>query len=639
MPRTLILLLLITVSTPALAQRTTNNAVTSADDAFGRAVGNERIGIYSPEEVRGFNPTEAGNVRIEGLYFDQQAQPSNRLIDGSTIRVGYAVRGYPFPAPTGIVDLKLEKFEGEQVVSAEFEIDQRLSTSGSIQAKIPLIGKSLGVSFGQGFRLAKVPQGRYGHFNSHAVTLTWKPAPDTELTAFWSGFKTDHGNVSPIIFPSTAATPAEIDRKHFLGQDWTKMTVRSSTFGAITKVGIGQIRLSAGLFRSSRTDDASFADLLGGTAPSGRVTNRVIFADTNNDVASTSGEIRLNRAWSDGERRHSLIVSLRGRDQVRNFGGQQRIPLGVSQSGTTDPRPQPVLRSDPNDRSSVRQFAIGLGYDLQWRNRGSFGLFVQKADYKKDTRFANALLANAVSTDRPWLLSGSAAVTLTPRLVVYGGFVRGLEESAVAPDSAINRGEAPPALRTTQKDFGLRYTIKPGLNLITGAFDLRKSYYSVDTVSQFRKIGTIRNRGLEVSLAGALAPGITLIAGGLLLDPTLSGRDISSGNIGKRPVGSFKHRIIANLDWKPLGQQAWSFDAAFEAVGATTANIANSFAAPPRETLALGSRYRFKVRDTKILIRAQITNITDAYGWKVSSSGGFTYTPPRSFTLNVAADF
>ena len=94
---------------PALAQRTDDNAVTQADDAFGKSVGDENIGIYNPFQVRGFSPVDAGNVRIEGLYFDQQANPTQRLVNGSTVHVGISAQGYPFPAPTGIADYELRR--------------------------------------------------------------------------------------------------------------------------------------------------------------------------------------------------------------------------------------------------------------------------------------------------------------------------------------------------------------------------------------------------------------------------------------------------------------------------------------------------------------------------------------------------
>lgn len=50
--------------------RTDDNAVTQAEDAFGFSVGRETIGIYSPGNARGFSPTAAGNLRINGLYCD-----------------------------------------------------------------------------------------------------------------------------------------------------------------------------------------------------------------------------------------------------------------------------------------------------------------------------------------------------------------------------------------------------------------------------------------------------------------------------------------------------------------------------------------------------------------------------------------
>ena len=54
----------------AQAQRTQENAITSASDAFGTSIGNETIGLYRDNNVRGFSPVTAGNRRIEGLYFD-----------------------------------------------------------------------------------------------------------------------------------------------------------------------------------------------------------------------------------------------------------------------------------------------------------------------------------------------------------------------------------------------------------------------------------------------------------------------------------------------------------------------------------------------------------------------------------------
>lgn len=53
-------------------RRSRENAIAAAEDAFGTSIGRETIGLYDSGSVRGFSPTTAGNVRVEGLYFDQQ---------------------------------------------------------------------------------------------------------------------------------------------------------------------------------------------------------------------------------------------------------------------------------------------------------------------------------------------------------------------------------------------------------------------------------------------------------------------------------------------------------------------------------------------------------------------------------------
>src|SRR4030095_15506146 len=103
----LLLLSTVGLSAPALAQRTGENAVTSAEDAFGTSVGNETIGLYSTDEVRGFSPAVAGNIRLDGLYMGGIVIGNQRIQSGSNVRVGLSAQGYAFPAPTGIVELAL----------------------------------------------------------------------------------------------------------------------------------------------------------------------------------------------------------------------------------------------------------------------------------------------------------------------------------------------------------------------------------------------------------------------------------------------------------------------------------------------------------------------------------------------------
>lgn len=54
------------------------------------------------------------------------------------------------------------------------------------------------------------------------------------------------------------------------------------------------------------------------------------------------------------------------------------------------------------------------------------------------------------------------------------------------------------------------------------------------------------------------------------------------------------------------------------------ANAANTLYLPARAIVDLGARYRTKVSRTPLVIRAQLRNVGDVFGWRVGSRGGFT---------------
>jgi iron complex outermembrane recepter protein len=637
--RRLAFLMLGCVSAPALSQQTSGNAVTQSEDAFGRAVGNERIGIYSNDEVRGFNPIEAGNNRLEGLYIDQGQITSPRLIDSSSIKVGYGARGTPFPAPTGIVDLRMEKFAGKAEYNFEAEWEDNSNVSGALEAKLPLAGEKLGVSFGVGFRNADQIHGRNGSFRNGAASLSWLPSAKSEIILFTSGAVARGAEFSALIYPLAGVTPPRQPRKLQQTQPWASSDFSVSASGLIAKFPVGDFKVEGGLFRTSRSDPASFATLQLATDAAGRVGNLSIIADQDNESISFSGEIRVSRSLITGTIRHTLTTMLRGRDQSRDYGGAQRISLGTSQTGIQDFRAKPVFTFGPNDQSHVRQQTFGLQYNVQSTGGALLSLSAQKAKYRKSTDFADAALTDTLTHDAPLLISASGSIPVTSRLTTYGGFVRGLEESAVAPDVAINRNEAPPAIRTRQMDLGLRYAISPKLAIIAGLFEVKKPYFGVDAAGRFGNLGTVANRGIELSLAGTLTPGLTVVAGSIFVDPQISGTEVNAGRIGPRPVGSFRKRAIFNLDWKPVKQEAWSFDLALEGISSETANRLNTIETNGRQNVNLGSRYRFELAGSKVLLRGQVMNVFNHYAWRVNSSGGYSFSLPRTVYIQMIADF
>jgi iron complex outermembrane recepter protein len=631
---------LLAIATPALAQRTDNNAVTAAEDAFGKSVGDQSIGIYNPDDVRGFSPADAGNLRIEGLYFDQQGFFTDRIQQGSTIRVGISAQGYPFPAPTGIADYELRKAGAKRIAAVALNYGPYGGKSAEIDLQLPLDGERLGIAAGMGLYREVEPHGETPNFFATGVTLRYAPRPGIEIIPFWGRVRVTDEEAQPLIFPSGKFLPKRAPRNVFFGQPWADDTATKINYGIVTRADPLGFDMRFGIFRSISDDDRSQSDLLFGTDQTGRVARRVIVREDGAKSASTSGELRLARTFNDGPRRHTLITSLRARQQDRRYGGAKVIELGTSYNDRPDVRPDQATVNGPQTKDQVTQTTLGIGYRGQWRGIGELGLGVQKTQYRKRVTDPNAAVPLPETKDSPFLLSATGALYLGKSLAVYAGYTRGLEESPVAPNEATNRNEAPPAIRTEQKEAGLRWTVSKGVTAVAGVFDISKPYFNLDTADRFRQLGQVRHRGVELSLAGEVAPGLNMVAGAVFLDAKLSGEDVASGAIGAKPIGVIGRRVLISLDYRLPWHQPLSLDSTFEATGNRIASDdpVSPLLIPARAVISIGARYRLKVDRTPVLIRAQVGNVTNTFGWNVFGSGIFVPNGARRFSMSVAAD-
>jgi iron complex outermembrane recepter protein len=626
------------LSVPAYAQRTDDNAVTQSDDAFGKTVGDEQIGIYNPGDVRGFSPIDAGNVRIEGLFFDQQSGLTDRLINGSTIRVGISAQGYPFPAPTGIVDYELRRPGAKNLVSVALNYGPFGGKSAEFDAQLPFDGDRLGIAAGAGFFQEVQPFRNSSDVYAVGALARYKPRDGVEIIPFWSLIDIKDEESQSLIFTNGAFLPKRIRRDIFLGQKFSDFGGVVQNYGVVAKANPLGFDVRLGVFRSMLKVREDHIDLLFDTDRSGRVGNRQVIVDGGNKFASTSGELRIAKVIADGPRRHTLIASIRARDQARRFGGAAVADLGVSQIGVQDFRDEPVSVIGPKTRDGVRQTTVGIGYQGRWAKVGEINLGVQKTDYRKETIDPDPTIVFPVTRSRPLLLSAAAAAYLSDKFAIYAGYTRGLEESPVAPFEAVNRNEAPPAIRTEQKDAGIRAKIGKGVTAVVGVFDVAKPYFNLDATSRFRRLGMVRNRGIEFSLAGTLAPGLSLVVGNVLLDAKVSGDEVNRGVIGRRPVGTFVRNTMVNVDYQVTGLKGFSVNAAMFSTSDRTANAANTLVVPARAILNLGARYKFKVDKVPALVRFTVTNLTNTFGYNVSGSGAFTPNGSRRYALSLVAD-
>jgi iron complex outermembrane recepter protein len=192
------------------AQRTGENAVTSAEDAFGTSVGNEQIGLYGSSEVRGFSPLDAGNLRIEGFAFDPQGSLGSRLVAGSTVHVGLTAQGYPFPAPTGIVDYHLRPAGDEVVLSLVTGFDDYGGPFLELDSQLPLVPGHLGLAAGASYAHEEYYDGSDARVGSFAIAPRWRPLDGVELRAFYSWSASRDEEVAPLILTGGPFLPPEL---------------------------------------------------------------------------------------------------------------------------------------------------------------------------------------------------------------------------------------------------------------------------------------------------------------------------------------------------------------------------------------------------------------------------------------------
>src|SRR6476469_1212141 len=188
--RKLVAIALTSVSGTALAQsRSEENAVTQAEDAFGFSVGRESLGIYNAGNARGFSPSAAGNLRIDGLYSDQIYNLQGTLVDSTSIKVGLSAQGYPFAAPSGIVDQSLRRPGDKAGASVITNFDSFGTIGTEVDGSLPINSK-LSLAYGLNGTRVEFPDGTDNWNHTESLIARWHPVPGIEIMPFWASSTT-----------------------------------------------------------------------------------------------------------------------------------------------------------------------------------------------------------------------------------------------------------------------------------------------------------------------------------------------------------------------------------------------------------------------------------------------------------------
>lgn len=627
------------VQPEAQAQRTQENVITSASDAFGTSIGNETIGLYRDSNVRGFSPITAGNRRIEGLYFDLGGNGlTPRWTSRSVVRVGLPSLNYPFPAPSGIVDYSLRPSGDATEASAAIGLSEFGGYFAEVDARLSIEPDRLGAAIGGHYQRRYFADGRHGDYFALALLPTVR-GERFSVTPFWS-FAHSKVDAPPLLITSGPTLPPEIEGGDFINQKWANSVQRSQTYGLVGRYELSdRLALRLGAFESRSVRPRTYNELFTNVQPDGSATD-IMVASPRLPARWTSGEARLS--WvSDGTRFDQAIhLSLRGRDKRLEGGGSATVVLGLGQIGEYVPRPEPDFHFTEPTINSVRQWTAGLAYIGRLEGVGEFNVGLQKIGYRSTIERSGH---SATTRSNPWLYNAMIAATPLKWLAIYGGYTRGIEETAGPPQSAVNRDDAISASKTQQKEAGIRLALG-NMRLVAGLFEIQRPYYSIDEHGLYGPLGTLTNRGVEASFTAQPINGLSLVAGLVFADPKVSGEAVESGRVGPRAVGISRRTLRLDANWQsPVEGLSFDMSAAHSGpVAASTRTYAEldgrQLMSTPFTTVDLGARYRFKVNGTPMALRGLVANIFDDGGYDVNSSQSFFLRNGRRLSLQLSAD-
>jgi iron complex outermembrane receptor protein len=626
------------MAVPAGAQRTDDNAVTAASDAFGNTVGFQTIGLYSPTNARGFNPSQAENLRIEGLYYDQQITYSNPfLFSRSDMRVGIAAQSYSFPSPTGVVDYKLRTPGDESLISVLLTRGPLDMATAEIDAQYPLVKDVLSV----GVSVADWNNFDYNYARNsgslgYSFMLRFRPDARSEIVPFVGYTHNGEHQILPTVFGNGLNPLPMYNQQQLPAQDWTSWGWNQLTAGFIARTALGSSwRLAAGVFRSLAQNSQNFNDLLLGPTVGG-IADHILDTTPPLRAGSYSGDLRLTRLSVDGAHERELTFDVRGRSVERDYGGDSILDLGSVSIYRIERVPAPQLGFSALSYDEVRQSGIGASYNERWKGVGTLNLGVLETDYRRTIDLPG--LPESAERTSQLLPTASFTADAGKHATVYASYTRGLEDSVSAPTSAVNRGASVPATPTWQVDGGVRVVPRGDLQLLLGLFKVHKACFSLDAADQYRELGDISSRGVEGSATLSAPDGLKVIAGLVLLRPEVDRRIPASGGTGTVPVGPVPRTINVNVDYAPARWGRWAAALQWTSLSSRVVTDNDQVELPPMSSLNVSLRYRLRLFNRPCSARIDAANVTNETGLTISSLYAVFPVLRRNYTLTLATD-
>ncbi|MGE4799190.1 TonB-dependent receptor [Yersinia hibernica] len=223
---------------------------------------------------------------------------------------------------------------------------------------------------------------------------------------------------------------------------------------------------------------------------------------------------------------------------------------------------------------------------------------------------------------------------------LYANHIEALSPGKVAPWYTANAGNVTGIIHAKQNEVGVKFDNKRyggtlALFEITrpaGAIDAKTNIYSLS--------GEQRNRGVELNVFGEPVFGTRLLGSAVWLDPILTEAQNSQNN-GNYAVGVARYQLVFGGEYDIKAVEGLTATGTVTRSGSQYANQENTLKLKPWTRLDLGMRYTMPLKETNLIWRANLENVTNERYWEsVEDTGTYMYQGnPRELKLSVSMDF
>lgn len=432
------------------------------------------------------------------------------------------------------------------------------------------------------------------------------------------------------------AVPKAADNRNNITQrwEWYESTERSALLRAEFDIhSQWSVFVSYGL-ATSDIDRLFNTPVIVNAAGDTRVTpTRAVF-----DVERSASEAGLRGRFATGQVNHQVTLQWSQYDDRLGLGTVAGQAYG---SNLYQPVEQPAQEvatpASVPKRSTNRLSGAALSDTLtMFDERLHVLLGLRQQNISSDNFGANEVLTSRYEKSAVTPMLGVVVKPLE-YISLYGNYIEGLSKGDTAPNTAANAGEIFAPYEARQQEVGIKVDHGRLMTQLSAFQITRPSGFL--TGNRFSVDGEQRNRGIELSVHGALGDRLRLYGGVTWIEATLT-KTNSPATAGNTAVGVPEIQVALNAEWDiPLVAGLTLTGGLFHS-GKQYANQANTQRLPAWTTLDLGARYRTLLAGKTVTLRAGLSNASDKDYWAGASTWGTLIAgAPRSLRLSTTVDF